>query len=148
MAGAPNYRAQEAALFVLARLALTVKKGSGNRCLLQTSDPAQPVIEALRSGSYERFIESEIQKRRSLGFPPFGELIAMEIGASAEAPELLDDALTGKARILGPADMDDRQRWRIQAPDLSEARVALRGVVGRLRDADVRVRVDADPIDL
>jgi len=148
MAGAPNYRAHESALFVLARLALTVVRGTGNRCLIQTSDPTQPVVEALRAGDSLQFTQDEIQTRKDLGFPPFGELIAIEVATGSQAPELLDEALRDRARLLGPADMGDRLRWLVQGPDLGDARLALRGVVGHLRDTGVRVRVDADPIDL
>jgi primosomal protein N' len=146
MALAPNYRASEDSLRLLVRLARTVTKGRGHRCLVQTSDTGQPVVEALRSGGFDEFLAAEMQNRKRSGFPPAGQLMAVEIGDIATDDVL--ESLAGSATVLGPADLRDRKRWLIQARDLTDAKIALRTVVGRLRDRGARVRVDVDPIDL
>ncbi len=145
---APNYRAAEDALRTLVRLANTVARGRGHRCIIQTSDPGQPVVEAIRSGHFDAFMRSSLAARRRSGFPPFGELIALEISASDDPGPAVSAAIGGRARIHGPAAMRDRLRWLITAPDLDDARVSLRTLVGTLRDRGAKVRVDVDPFDL
>jgi primosomal protein N' (replication factor Y) (superfamily II helicase) len=145
---APNYRAAEDTLRTLVRLANTVARGRGHRCIVQTSDPGQPVVEALRSGHFDEFVRESLAVRRRSGFPPFGELIALEVSSSEDPGPAVSAALAGKARIHGPATMEDRLRWLITAPDLDDARVALRTLVGSLRDRGARVRIDVDPFDL
>lgn len=144
---APHYRAGEDALRLFVRLAHTVVRGRGRRCLVQTSDPDGVVIQSLRSGRIDEFVEAELENRRRAGFPPFGELIALEVSATFELDLDLQREL-GTATVLGPASTDGRSRWLVQGSDLSEARLRLRAVVGRLRERGARVRVDVDPIDL
>jgi primosomal protein N' (replication factor Y) len=148
MAGAPHYRAAEDALGLLARLAHTLEPGRGRRCLLQTSDPDQPVVATLRSGDPGPFIREELAARRRAGFPPFGELIALEVADDDAAPPLVVEALDGLATVLGPAPSGDRLRWLIRGRDLAAARIALRRTVATIRDRGGRVRVDVDPRDL
>lgn len=145
---APNYRAAEDTLRTLVRLANTVERGRGHRCIVQTSDPGQPVVEALRSGHFDAFVRESLAARRRSGFPPSGELIALEVSSSDDSAPAVSTAIAGKARIHGPAAMADRLRWLITAPDLDDARVSLRTLVGTLRDRGARVRVDVDPFDL
>ena len=148
MAHAPTYRASEDALRLLVRLAHLVPKGRGNRMVVQTASADQPVVAALRSGRSGAFLDALAAERRSSGFPPSGELIALEIDRRVPVGDTIARAIGSTARVLGPAPMRDRDRWLIQGADLTAARVALRGVVGTLRDKGARVRVDVDPIDL
>jgi primosomal protein N' (replication factor Y) (superfamily II helicase) len=143
---APNYRADEDALRILVRAVLAAKPGRGRRAVVQTSIPDHPVFNALRSGDPIPFMAGVVDRREETGFPPVGELIALETDAP-DAHAILADAVSG-ADLLGPAREGDRDRWLIQGPDLARTRLRLRAAVGRLRDGGFRVRVDADPIDL
>lgn len=145
---APHYRAAEDALRTLVRLAQTVERGRGHRCVVQTSDPHQAVIAALRSGRSEAFLSDQAQRRRRAGFPPFGELIALEVADIDGADDVVRSSLEGLATVHGPARVGERDRWLITGHDLSRARLALRRGVGTMRDRGARVRVDVDPIDL
>ncbi len=120
--------------------------GPGRRAIVQTSLPAHPVFDALRSGDPVPFMENVLRSREETGFPPVGELIALETDAD-DAARLLEEA-AGDAALLGPAREGDRDRWLIQGPDLNRVRIRLRGAVRQLRDGGSRVRVDADPVDL
>ncbi|MGI9585884.1 MAG: hypothetical protein ACR2N7_09880 [Acidimicrobiia bacterium] len=146
MALAPNYRASEDTLRLLVRLARTVAKGRGHRCLVQTSDVGQPVVSALRTGRFEEFLAAEMQSRRRSGFPPAGQLMAVEVSDVPSEDPL--KSLDAHAELLGPATLRDRERWLIQAGDLTKAKTGLRSIAGRLRDRGSRVRIDVDPIDL
>jgi len=145
---APHYRAAEDGLRLLVRLAQTVKKGSGSRCVVQTADPNQPVIAALVHGRSQDFLLTELALRRRFGFPPVGSLIAIETDDIHDAGDLLVEAIAPHATVLGPAKVGERMRWLIQDRDLGAARLALRPVVSTLRSMGAKVRVDVDPIDL
>jgi primosomal protein N' (replication factor Y) len=144
---APHYRASEDALRLVARLAGKVRPGSGNRCMVQTGMPDHEVIAALRSGHPMPFLRSELGHREGDGFPPMGELVAIDV---REVPDGADAALreTVGAGVHGPAATPEGMRWLLQGSDLREAKIRLRGLVQRWRDAGARVRVDVDPIDL
>jgi len=143
---APNYRADEDALRLLARAALAARPGRGRRALVQTSLPGNRVFDALRSGDPLAFMSETLRKREESGFPPVGDLIALETDALDARPVLVDAA--DDASLLGPAREGERDRWLIQGRDLSAVRLRLRSAVQHLRDGGARVRVDADPVDL
>ena len=143
---APNYRADEDALRLLARAALAARPGRGRRALVQTSLPGNRVFDALRSGDPLAFMSETLRKREESGFPPVGDLIALETDALDARPILVDAA--DDASLLGPAREGERDRWLIQGRDLSAVRLRLRSAVQHLRDGGARVRVDADPVDL
>lgn len=148
MAGAPHYRAREDTLRLLARLANRVEGGAGRRLIVQTSNVSQPVITALGSGRATAFLKEESEVRKRAGFPPFGELIAIETSGGGDADKVIRSATEGLATVRGPAQMRDRLRWLVSGDSLHEARISLRGAVESLRNKGSKVRVDADPIDL
>jgi len=145
---APNYRAEEEALRLLARLAGLVRRGGGNRCIIQTSEPTHPAIVALRHGHPSEFLAEVVVTRNEQQFPPMGELIALDV---RDAPTGFGDELTaaaGDAAVLGPAPTPHGERWLVQGSDLRQLRIRLRPQVQAWRDAGARLRVDADPVDL
>ena len=148
MAGAPHYRASEDALRLIVRLAHRVSRGASHRVLVQTSATDQAVVTALVAGHSDTFIEEETAIRKAASFPPFGELVAIEVRDGQNADETLRKAIGALGTLRGPATMADRDRWLIQGQDLTAAKIALRSAVGVLRSQGARVRVDADPIDL
>jgi primosomal protein N' (replication factor Y) len=146
---APNYRASEDGFRLLARVVMAAGIGRGRRAIVQTAVPGHPAIRALLSRDPVGFVHAEAAARAALGFPPGGELLAVEASRlPAGAEEDLTRAIGSRAEVLGPARVGDRLRWLVQGRDLTSARVVVRGVVGRWRESGARVRVDADPIDL
>lgn len=143
---APNYRADEDALRLLARATLAARPGRGRRALVQTSLAGHRVFDALRSGNPMDFMAETLRRREASGFPPIGDLIALETDAADAGPTFTEAA--GNASLLGPATEGDRERWLIQGKDLSGVRLRLRSAVQHVRDGGARVRVDADPVEL
>jgi primosomal protein N' (replication factor Y) len=146
---APHYRALEDGLRLLARVAGLSGGGSGRRAMVQTADPNQETLIALRRGDPLAFLQAEMGRRSAAGFPPSGELLVLEmVGGPEDCDASLRGALGGRADVHGPAKTAGRSRWLIQGRDLQAARLALRPLVGDWRDGGARVRVDADPSDL
>ena len=144
---APHYRAEEDALRITGRLAGLVARGSGRRCMVQTAIPDHRVLAAARHGHPSPLLHELVAEREQLGFPPSGELLSIELhGAHPDADDKLRALVAGDATVLGPAIDGDTTRWLLQDRDLRPVRVRLRGLVQQWRDADTRVRIDADPV--
>ena len=142
-----GYRTTEEALRQLARLALAVREGSGARLMMQTSRPDSLLIATMRRGDPIPYLERVLVERAREGFPPASEMIALEI--RGEVPESAAPELAGldNAVVMGPMTIPDGKRWLLTGK-LGPARLQLRKLVGRWRDAGATVRVDADPIDV
>ncbi len=146
---APNYRAAEDALRLLARAIAAAGRGRGRRGLIQTADPSHPVIEAIRRADPITLVRVDSAERAAAGFPPGGELMVLEVeDPPVDAAVELHEAVGERADLLGPADSGGRTRWLLQGKDLTAARIAVRSVVSRWREGGARVRIDADPVDL
>ena len=146
---APNYRAEEDAFRLLARVALTVARGRGHRSLIQTSQPDHRALGALRSGHPALLLTRLADERLRDHLPPDGELIAIEV--TGDATVSADDIATlsdEKIHVHGPEAGGGITRWFVQSDSLQDVRIRLRLMVQRWRDHGLKVRVDADPIDL
>lgn len=146
---APHYRAEEDALRLLVRVAATVARGRGQRCLVQTAQPGHRVLTALRHGHPLDCLHELSAERERNHFPPAAELLAIEVGSDATSRHgELAAACPEGLQLHGPEFGGGRTRWFLQGDSLQAARVRLRSVVQQWRDAGLKVRVDADPIDL
>uniref|UniRef100_UPI002603F42F replication restart helicase PriA n=1 Tax=Acidocella sp. TaxID=50710 RepID=UPI002603F42F len=72
------------------------RAGAPGRVLLQSYDPAHPVIAALLSGDLAGFLAQEAALRRPGHWPPFGRLAALIVSARDES--LADQAARALAR--------------------------------------------------
>jgi primosomal protein N' len=146
---APHYRAEEDALRLLVRVAATVARGRGQRCLIQTAQPEHRVLTALRHGHPLGCLNELSGERERDHLPPAAELLAVEVGSDAtERHRELTEVCADGIQLHGPELGGERTRWFIQGASLQPTRVQLRAVVQRWRDAGLKVRIDADPIDL
>lgn len=141
-----GYRAGEEALRQLARLANSLKSGSGHRMMVQTFDVTGPLVETLRKGDPIPYLERVLVERAKTGMPPSTDMIAVEV--RGELPDRLDLELRElpAASVMGPIEVEEGRRWLVQG-DLEKARPDLRQMVRRWRDSGAIVRIDADPID-
>ena len=145
---APHYRSGEDALRTLARMALLVEPGRGKRALVQTAMPDHGVYAALRRGRPLGYLREELVERSRAAMPPVADLLAFEVDGGIDVDAELRRTVGDGGDVLGPAEGDGTWRWLVQGADLRAVKIRLRGLVQRLRDADVKVRVDVDPIDL
>jgi primosomal protein N' len=141
-----GYRAGEEAIRILARLGNTLRQGRGHRMMLQTEDPASPLLQALRRGDPMPFLEEVLVERARLGLPPSSEMMALEVRGSPE-PGILEEVQSLGAEVHGPMTIEGGRRWLLSG-NLTRARVDLRSMAGRWRERGLTIRIDADPIDI
>jgi primosomal protein N' (replication factor Y) len=129
--------------------------------LLQTYQPAHPVISALVAGDLDGFMRAEADQRRPGHWPPYGRLAALIV--SAEAAEDADAAARALGRaapqgdgvmVLGPAPaplalLRGRHRRRLLLRTHKDVAVQplLRHWIAQVSiPARVRIDVDVDPV--
>ncbi|OUS12222.1 primosomal protein N' [Rhodospirillales bacterium 47_12_T64] len=130
------------------------------RVLLQTSDPKHPVMQTLKAGDRDKFLELEAETRARGGLPPFGRLAAIIVSGPDEAE--LDNFCASLARaipqvdgaqILGPAPAPLallRGKFRRRFLIMSKRSIAPQGIakewLGRVKPSSrIKVVVDVDP---
>lgn len=143
----PGYRASEEALRQLARLGNALAPGPRHRMMAQVMDPSLPIVDTLKRGDPIPYLERVLVERGRANAPPSTEIIAVEL--RDHVPADVQGALQAlpDGEVLGPLRVDNGMRWLIEGR-LAEARLELRDLVGRWREAGATVRVDADPIDV
>jgi primosomal protein N' (replication factor Y) (superfamily II helicase) len=162
-----DYRAGERAFQTLTQVSGRAGRGDQpGQVILQTYTPQHPVIQAVQRHEYEPFIETELQQRAALHYPPYGQLLLLRLSsfdpiAVQQTAERLADHLrpqdpqTAGYELLGPAPaaimrVARRYRWQIllkfftQMPnetwDLAELRSHC--------PAAVSLTLDVDPLNL
>ncbi|MDO6413305.1 primosomal protein N' [Sphingomonas sp. BIUV-7] len=156
-----DLRAAERSFQQIAQVAGRAGRGEKpGRVLVQTYEPAAPVIRALISGDRESFYAAETEARRMANAPPFGRFAGIIVSS-----ENLDEAVAtarsiGKAaphvdgmEVYGPAPAPlamlrgrHRQRLLVHARRSLDVQDVIRAWLGPLEwPRGVRVAVDVDP---
>ena len=127
----------------------------GGKVVLQSFDPAQPVIQFASKHDVNGFYEYELEQRKRLGYPPFSRLVRLEYReqdqASAErearkVAEKLSTISNPYSAVIGPvpcffAKVNNEYRWQI----------ILRGANPQALLREIKLdgwRVEVDPISL
>jgi primosomal protein N' (replication factor Y) len=156
-----DLRAAERSFQQIAQVAGRAGRGAKpGRVLVQTYEPAAPVIQALISGDADSFYAAETEARRAALAPPFGRFAAIIVSA-----ESLDDAVaTAKAigrtapridgmQVYGPAPAPlamlrgrHRQRLLVHAARGLDVQDVIRDwLAGQAAPRTTRIAVDVDP---
>jgi primosomal protein N' (replication factor Y) (superfamily II helicase) len=158
----PDFRAEERTFALIAQLAGRAGRGPrGGHVLVQTTAPDAPAIVAAAQHDTRGFVTGELARRRSLGYPPFADLIRVICSADqpalprAAAGEIAEAAAEARgAAVLGPAPLfrlrgRHRSQVVIKAHDRTAAIAAVRTAVDRAANRrehrDVAFSVDVDP---
>ena len=131
---APHFRANEAAIALLARAARIVRgRNEDGRIVIQTRQPDHLVLTAAVAADVPRLTDAEAALRREMRLPPFAALAQLSGAAAPDAA----DALRGRRgiEIAGP---DNDGVFLVRAPDHPTLCDALVGVDGP--------RVVVDPV--
>lgn len=130
------------------------------RVLLQTVEPAHPVMKAMVSGDRDGFLQAEMEARRSAAMPPFSRLAAVIVSSADEGAARATAAALGRSAprdngvaVLGPAPaplamLRGRHRFRllVKAPREAPLQAILRRWTAEKRwPKSVRVQIDIDP---
>lgn len=130
---APRYRAAEQALVLLARAARRLGPGGardGARIVVQTRDPAQPVIQAALRADPSLVSDHEALRRDLLGYPPAATIAV--VGGEAAAPFIEAVGAPPDVEIRSASDGEWLLRSRVRAT-LLDALAATPRPPGRLR---------------
>ena len=158
--GMPDFRAEERTFQLLTQLAGRSGRDAPGRVLVQTFQPDSRAIELAARHDVERFLNSELDRRRLLGYPPFSHLVRIVVsGPDPDAPlqalSEVKEGLTGD--VLGPAPLLRlRGKYRAQLVAKTEQPRALAAQASRLlsaaapamRRAGLAAVVDVDPQSL
>jgi primosomal protein N' (replication factor Y) (superfamily II helicase) len=109
----PDFRAEERTFALVSQLAGRVGRGEGGgRVLLQTLTPHADAIRAAARHDAAGFVTAELGRRRALRYPPFSNLVRIEVagpdaaGVERDARRIhgaLATSLPAEVALLGPA---------------------------------------------
>lgn len=147
----PDFRSAELAYQALVEMAEWAGPASeGGRVLVQTDEVGHHALQALARNDYSFFLERELRFREELGYPPFNDLIKVQVsgGQRAEVAGRVAEAARGAgARVLGPIDAgldEPRSELLLKCPSAEAVTPALRELVMQV-PAGTRLRIDVDP---
>jgi primosomal protein N' (replication factor Y) len=159
--GLPDFRAEERTFQLVTQLAGRSGRDAPGRVLVQTFQPDARAVALAANHDVRRFLDGELARRRTLGYPPFRHLVRIVVsGAEPEAPlqalvelrsALRDDSILGPAPLLRL-----RGRYRAQLiaktsrPRAISTRAArlLSAAAPAMRRAGLTAVVDVDPQDV
>src|SRR5438876_1736685 len=168
----PDFRAAERTFQLLVQVAGRAGRGdTPGRVVVQTFRPEHPSVAAAAHHDYAGFMARELDRRRTLGYPPFARLVNLRLdGQDGAAVERAARELAGRMRrrapelglgeesVVGPAPPPlerVRGRWRWQILLRSGDVRALRTLAGAARSAlpgatraPVRLVIDVDPYSM
>jgi primosomal protein N' (replication factor Y) len=160
----PDFRAEERTFALLAQLAGRVGRGAEGHVLVQTLVPAARAIRYAAGHDSTGFLESELERRRVLSYPPFAHLVRVvcsstEAARASIAAGALHERMHSRlaelgTTMLGPASLfrlrgRERRALLLKAGErVATVRVlddALQTVVRSREHAGVSFAVDVEP---
>ncbi len=140
----PDYRAPEHGLRTLWQVRSLTRKWY----IVQTYAPDHPALLALRRGDLRLFYREELRIRRDFHYPPYGEVLSVEIvGPETRAREAATSlaAVAGReVEVLGPAPLRRGRASRWQVMFRGNGPVPREPLLAWLRRPPSRVRVAVD----
>jgi primosomal protein N' (replication factor Y) len=159
--GVPDFRADERTFQLLTQLAGRSGRDAPGRVLIQTFQPDSRPIELAARHDVPRFLAGELERRRSLGYPPFRHLVRILVSGPEPGPvnRALEEVRDGlqHAELLGPAPLfrlRGKHRAQLVAKTDEPRRVAgragqlLAAAAPAMRKAGLSAVVDVDPQSL
>jgi primosomal protein N' (replication factor Y) len=156
----PDYRAPERTFQLLAQVAGRAGRSIlGGQVILQTFQPWHYAIQRAAEHDFEGFYQIELENRRKLGYPPFNDLVRLEIDrlkweeAKGKAEEMAEDIHTWLGEnaiqdieLIGPAPaFFARVSWNYRWQLLLRGK-NLRRVLERFAFSDWKVEIDPPDI--
>ncbi len=170
----PDFRAEERTFQLITQVAGRSGRHQQGSVIVQTYDPSNRVMEAVRRQDYEAFYQQEIQMREFAEYPPFAAMVRLVVSSSDEAAagetarylsyyigeEMGEHVYERFVVCWGPKPcprykIKDRYRMQIllKSADLSLIRNLTRRALERLEKEkrvrkEVNVAVDVEPLQI
>jgi primosomal protein N' (replication factor Y) len=157
----PDFRAEERTFALVTQLAGRAGRGdAGGSVLVQTLAPQARAIQYAARHDTDGFLTGELERRRALGYPPFGSLVRIVCAAEEQSAavaishELHSRLVIPGATVLGPAPLfrlrgKARTQLVVKTVDRGTAIATVGRAVDEMARAAVRSRVsvsvDVDP---
>lgn len=98
---ADDFRANERTFSIITQVVGRAGRGGDEgRALIQTYTPDSPIILAAARQDYEGFYREEIKLRERMGYPPFREMVSVEVSA-ADGDAALDGVMRVRELLRG-----------------------------------------------
>ena len=156
--GLPDFRAEERTFQLLTQLAGRSGRDAPGRVLVQTFQPESRAVQHASRHDVAGFLAGELERRRSLGYPPFRHLVRVLVSGPDLTPatRALEELKAGlpEFELLGPAPLlrlRGRQRAQLvgktERPRALASRAAalLAAAAPAMRRAGLTAVVDVDP---
>jgi len=166
----PDFRASERTFRLLVQAAGRAGRGEKDgEVIIQTLRPEHALFQYLAKPARDAFIESELERRRNLDYPPFAHMTVLtfsgnnedQVRASAMQASSFLRNYPGKLQVLGPEPAHVRRvkrkyRWRLLVKSSKTVggngermRSVLREMMDRVKfESGIRVSVDVDPTEV
>ena len=167
----PDFRSAERAFVLLTQvIGRAGRKASGGEAVIQTYLPDTPSIMLAAEQNYRKFYDSEIEKRKAFGYPPFIRLGRIVIrGKEQEAVRLFCESMTPALRnnldiprevkMLGPVScpiekLNNNYRYHIilkaqKIGAIVQAAKAIRTIFNESKlSGKLYLEIDIDPLNL
>ena len=164
-----DFRASERAFQLMEQVSGRAgRKQATGEVIVQTSDPAHPILLQVAAHDYDQFYVSELKKRISFGYPPGHRMIRIlfrhkDPALVGRAAEEWAGSLhaTWRKMLIGPAESliaRIRDQYRMEAwlrvprsaAAQAEARMQIRSATDRIREhkslARIDIVLDVDPM--
>ena len=161
----PDFRAAEKTFQMLTQVAGRGGRGeTAGRVIIQTFNPAHYALRHARGHNYLSFYKEEIEFRKALKYPPFGQIINLRLSSAKQAAldetagELGRDAralcagLETIVEIVGPAQSplakirgEHRQQMMIKGRDNRRMHSMAARLLKKHATSTVKITVDVDP---
>ncbi|MBF0520156.1 MAG: primosomal protein N' [Nitrospirae bacterium] len=128
---------------------LTEMISAEGRLIIQTSIADKDIYRFLRRNDYDSFINSEINKRKQLHYPPYGKLVKIDVHFNDVMPPAAL-FLSDEAEVLGPVNKDTvKGGYKHSVEALIKAKDS--GAVSRVLSKimlhkHISVDIDVDPV--
>ncbi|NUN63595.1 primosomal protein N' [Pseudanabaena biceps] len=160
-----DYRAGERAAQTLLQVAGRAGRGEeAGKVIMQTYTPEHPAMEAVKSYQLEAFMQTELEMREALHYPPMGQMVLIHLSSEnastveKSAQELAEYLcqLGNNWEVLGAtpatiAKVANRYRWQILlkfAPEVLPNVPSLEELRMLVNSKAVRVSIDVDPLTI
>ncbi len=158
----PDFRAAERTFSLLTQVAGRTGRGKERGLVyVQTHHPDHYALEAAKEHDYLRFYEREITDRKTLGYPPYTQLVNVvlratkEEAAQAAAQAIYDklEAMDTGASLLGPSPapyskMRGQFRYQVLIKGDDKSLEQILVVLKHWKPRKAYMAVDVDPSDL